>query len=131
MRNINHELIKQADIDHAVSRYVDYYVTDADATFYDYSETKNVVAYGVVLDIFERINTEISDRGITKLSIPGTGMVNIEEKRALKRELHRRLLAAISIMIEKAEDEGYELDEDHEDYVYANYVIRSHRSTVL
>lgn len=131
MRNINHELIKQGDIDHAVKRYVDYYVTDADATFYDYSETKNVVAYGVVLDIFERINTDISDRGMVKLSIQGTGMINVEEKKALKRELHRRLLTAVQIMVEKAEVENYTLDEDHEDYVYANYVIEGTRNPVI
>lgn len=115
-RPINPDLIKQVDIDAARKRYVDYYVTDADDDFYAYSETENVIAYGVAFDLFERIDKDLSDRGVVKLSIQGVAPVQGDEKRALKRDIYKRLLIAMETMIDKADDEGYTIDNEDEIY---------------
>lgn len=115
-RPINPDLIKQVDIDAARKRYVDYYVTDADDDFYAYSETDNVIAYGVAFDLFERIDKDLSDRGVVKLSIQGVAPVQGDEKKALKRDIYKRLLIAMETMIEKADDEGYTIDNEDEIY---------------
>lgn len=115
-RPINPDLIKQVDIDAAQKRYVDYYVTDADDDFYAYSETENVIAYGVAFDLFERIDKDLSDRGVVKLSIQGVAPVQGDEKRALKRDIYKRLLIAMETMIDKADDEGYTIDNEDEIY---------------
>lgn len=115
-RPINPDLIKQVDIDAARKRYVDYYVTDADDDFYAYSETDNVIAYGVAFDLFERIDKDLSDRGVVKLSIQGVAPVQGDEKKALKRDIYKRLLIAMETMIDKADNEGYTIDNEDEIY---------------
>ena len=119
-RGLSPDLITDADIDQATTTYVYRYFSDYDADLLELSEVKLVIAYGVAFDILERIDVEVTDRGITRLNINGTGIANDVDKTALKRSYYSRLMRAIQTMIEAGEDDGYTAQ--NEDEVYMNVV---------
>jgi hypothetical protein len=67
-----------------------------------YEETddyyKNVVAYGVIVNIWERINTEITDRGVVQMISQGAQNQSWEDKQKSKQEYVRTLEQYIALM---------------------------------
>ena len=129
VRPIDPELITDGDISQATRTYVERYVTDSDATFLAMTAAKQVIAYGVAFDLFDRIDLTISDRGIYKLSIEGTAQVNDIDKMKLRGAMYRRLINAMEYMLDVAEDEGYTVE--NEDEVGLNIVSSKSTSTSL
>lgn len=129
LRPIDSGLIKAVDIARSARKYVVRYVEGVDDDLYDLDEVKQVVANGVVFNIFERLATDITDRGLVKLSIEGVGMITESEKRALKRELYKNLILDIETMLDKAEEEGYTTV--NTDEVNVNTVTRNSNNDVV
>ena len=128
-RPIDPELISTGDINQATRTYVNRYIADVDNAFLALSATKDVIAYGVAFDLFDRIDLTISDRGIYKLSIEGTAPVNDIDKMKLRGAMYRRLIQAMRYMIERAEEEGYTTRNESE--VGLNIVSSKSTSTSL
>ena len=90
-RDLSTDNIKQGDIDVAAAMYADGYVETDD--YY-----KNVVAYGVIVNIWERINTEITDRGVVQMMSQGAQNPSWEDKQKAKQEYVRTLEQYIALM---------------------------------
>ena len=90
-RSITTDNIKQSDIDVAAAMYADGYEETDD--YY-----KNVVAYGVIVNIWERINTEITDRGVVQMMSQGAQNPSWEDKQKSKQEYVRTLEQYIALM---------------------------------
>ena len=123
--------IKQADIDVAKDRYVDGYVKDVTAgTFYD-TYCKPVIAFGVAVDIFDRIATEVTDRGVVAFNSQGAAILAPDNKKWAKREFARQRDYLIKLMIDNAEAAGFELVDDtltvEPIYSYTNATSRRNR----
>ena len=117
-RNIATGHITQADIDVATREYVTKYITptSATSTFYT-SYVHPVIAFGVACDIFNRISSEITDRGVVEMLSDGARVMDAEGKRRTLGEYEATRDKLIEIMVEEAEDEGltlvYEDDVEH------------------
>jgi hypothetical protein len=116
-RNLQVGHIKEADIQAARKRYVTSYIDDAALTAtFEAAYVKPVIAFGVAVDIFDRLATEITDRGVVSFTSQGAAIVNREDKRATKREFARQRDTFIEMMTEAADDEGitvhYPVDEN-------------------
>jgi len=90
-RSITTDNIKQSDIDVAAAMYAEGYEETDD--YY-----KNVVAYGVIVNIWERINTEITDRGVVQMMSQGAQNQSWEDKQKSKQEYVRTLEQYIALM---------------------------------
>ena len=90
-RDLSTDNIKQGDIDVAAAMYAEGYVETDD--YY-----KNVVAYGVIVNIWERINTEITDRGVVEMLSQGASNPGLETKQKAKQEYVRTLEQYIALM---------------------------------
>jgi hypothetical protein len=101
-RNISEEHIKATDITLARARYVTAYITgtiDETGTFYtDY--VKPVIAFGVAVDIFDRLASNITDRGIVMAQTQGMAIMDREGKAMLKDEYRRTLNSLIRLMLD-------------------------------
>ena len=109
-RNISTEHITDADIDVAVSMYVDAYVddvTDASSIYDDY--VKPVIAYGVAVNIFDRVASEITDRGVVQMVTDGATVISDTSKAAMKREYVMTLNQLIKKMVDAADDADMDL----------------------
>ena len=101
-RNISAEHIKTADIDLATQRYVTNYITGTvatDTTFYT-NYVKPVIAYGVAVDIFDRLAANITDRGIVMAQTQGMAIMDRENKAMLKNEYRKTLNSLIRLMLD-------------------------------
>ena len=131
-RNLQASHIKQADIDIAKDRYVDAYIQSATAgTFYN-KYCKPVIAFGVAVDIFDRIATEVTDRGVVAFNSQGAAILAPDNKRMTKREFARQRDYLIKLMIDNAEDAGFTLvDEDLTvEPIYTYYDETSRRNRI-
>jgi len=107
-RNISEDHILDTDISTAVAKYVTPYVTspiDVDGSFYD-NYVKKVISFGVIVDIWNRIAFEITDRGIVQMHMQGAGAINEQNKTLLKAEYSNTLNTLIEIMVAAAVDAG-------------------------
>jgi hypothetical protein len=72
-RTIREGQIKASDISLARAKYVNTYLTgtiDETSTFYA-NYVKPVIAYGVIVDIWDRISVEVTDRGVQQMLAQG------------------------------------------------------------
>jgi DNA-binding transcriptional regulator YhcF (GntR family) len=102
-RNISEDHFLPSDIKMAKSQYVDSYISgyDEDSIFYiDYC--RPVVAYGVVVNTFHRLSSEISDRGIVEMVSDGSRLMDREGKAAILREYEMMLQELIDTMLTNA-----------------------------
>jgi len=90
-RDLSTDNIKQSDIDVAAAMYAEGYEETDD--YY-----KNVVAYGVIVNIWERINTEITNRGVVQMMSQGAQNQSWEDKQKSKQEYVRTLEQYIALM---------------------------------
>jgi hypothetical protein len=110
-RNISEDHILDTDISTAVAKYVTPYVTspiDVDGSFYD-NYVKKVISFGVIVDIWNRIAFEITDRGIVQMQMQGAGAINEQNKTLLKAEYSNTLNTLIEIMVAAAVDAGLDV----------------------
>jgi hypothetical protein len=112
-RNLSVDHITQADIDLSKYKYVDGYVTGYDETS-DFYEVycKPVIAYGVAVDIFYRIASEVTDRGVVSFTQQGTAILAPDTRKWTHREYARTRDYLIKKMLEEAKSEGIELVDD-------------------
>jgi hypothetical protein len=138
-------LIKSADIEASEynrirtalgSDFYDTVVADAVtyATITGY--LKKALSYFVVADIIERINTEISDRGLFGLTADSTRAATRDDVSAVKRELLRQGNGFLSMAIGWAEDNSEtdytsNMTESETDYTYPMAFSNTARNTRL
>lgn len=108
-RNLSTSHIKTSDIAVAQKMYVDAYITDAPTTgtgalYVDY--IKPVIAYGVAVNTFERIASEITDRGIVDQSPEGARIIDVAGRSKLRNEFQLMLDNLIDMMVEEADEAG-------------------------
>lgn len=106
-RNMSELHFKTADITQAQDMYVDEYVAEYDesSTFFT-TYCKPVIAYGCAINCFERIASEITDRGVVDMISNGASRIDPINKAALKSELRRTLTRHIKLMMDAAELAG-------------------------
>ena len=129
-RNLDVKHIKQADIDVATRNYVAKYIipTSATSSFY-VSYVYPVIAFGVACDVFHRIATEITDRGVVEMLSDGARVMDSEGKRRTLGEYEATRDNLIEIMVEKAEETGLTLVHDDAAYCPVGYseIPNTHR----
>jgi protein-tyrosine-phosphatase len=94
-RNIDEKHFQESDIVLAKLRYVDAYadgLTESDAY------VKDVIAYGVAVDCWERVASEITDRGMVQATLQGGFALQQERSQELKQEYRDKLNALIKLM---------------------------------
>lgn len=106
-RNVSESHITDADISVAVAMYVDAYVLDVTdlSTIYA-AYVKPVIAYGVAFNVFDRIASEITDRGVVQMVTEGATVISDQAKLAMKREYASTLNSLIRLMVDAAEVAG-------------------------
>jgi len=110
-RNLDEKHIKASDIAIAQKRYVDAYISgyeeggEGGNDFFD-NYCKPVIAYGVVVDIFHRIATEVTDRGVVVFDTTGARSLSGEQLQAVKNEYATQRNYLIQSMVAEAEVEG-------------------------
>lgn len=106
-RNISTDHVLQSDIDTAKLRYVDAYIEDYDSESAFYADyCKPVIAYGVATDIINRIDMELTDRGVQRFDAQGATTPDNEAKFKLKREYARKRDKAIETMVMEAKQQA-------------------------
>jgi hypothetical protein len=109
-RNLQAGHIKDADIEAARYRYVSQYIDDTNLTAtFEAAYVKPVIAFGVAVDVFDRLATEITDRGVVSFTSQGAAIVNREDKQATKREFAMQRDTFIELMTIAAADEDIEV----------------------
>ena len=85
--------------------YVDAYINDVTSasTYYD-DFVKPVIAYGVIVNIFNRIATEITDRGIVQMVNDGAQSLDTESKNRTLNEYQMQLNHLIELMVDEADE---------------------------
>ena len=90
-RNLDESHIKDSDIAISAKMYADG-LSESD----DY--VKEVIAYGVIINIWERISTELTDRGIVQMVSQGATLPSWETSQRAKQEYVRTLEQLIGLM---------------------------------
>jgi len=109
-RNLQAAHIKDADIEAARYRYVSQYIDDTNLTAtFEAAYVKPVIAFGVAVDVFDRLATEVTDRGVVAFTSQGAAIVNREDKQATKREFAMQRDTFIELMTIAAADEDIEV----------------------
>ena len=105
-RNLSTDHILDSDIDVAKKMYVDAYIDDVtyETTYYD-DYVKPVIAFGVIVNIFNRIATEITDRGIVQMVNEGAQGLSDQSKVKTLNEYQLQLNHLIELMTDQADDE--------------------------
>ena len=98
-RNVSEQHILASDITVATKRYVDAYIQDysTSGTYYD-TYIKPVIAHGTIVDIWERLANEITDRGMVKMLSQGAANTSTDEKQQLRNEMQAKLNDLIELM---------------------------------
>ena len=112
-RDVSIEHILDTDISVAFDRYVTAYVddvTDASSIYDDY--VKPVIAFGVAVNIFNRLSAEITDRGVVAMVTDGATVLDADSKLRTLSEYKDTLNTLIKLMCEAAEDAGMTLVDD-------------------
>jgi len=109
-RNVSEDHILDADVSVAVAQYVDAYIigVTSDSAIYD-DYVKPVIAFGVAVNIFNRIAAEITDRGVVAMVSEGATVLDADSKQRTLDEYADTLNSLIAKMIEAADDEGMDL----------------------
>jgi len=104
-RNLSTDHILQTDIEIAKDMYVDAYLDDItyESTIYD-TYVKPVIAFGVIVNIFFRVASEITDRGVVAMVSEGANGLDQESKLSLLGEIKMTLSKLIERMIAAAEE---------------------------
>jgi len=104
-RNLSTDHILQTDIEIAKDMYVDAYLDDItyESTIYD-DYVKPVIAFGVIVNIFFRVASEITDRGVVAMVSEGANGLDQESKLSLLGEIKMTLSKLIERMIAAAEE---------------------------
>lgn len=98
-RTIRDGQIKDSDISLARDKYVSVYlsgVIDEQSAFY-INYVKPVIAYGVIVDIWNRISVEVTDRGVHQMLAQGATHLQDASDRAL-RSYSMKLNELITLM---------------------------------
>ena len=104
-RNLGVEHIKTTDIAISKFRYVDTYISGYSAgTYYD-DFVKPVIAYGVAVDIFERLAATISDKGVVRLIGDGAVIYDRDGLAKTKKEFAEVRDNLIELMTANAPNE--------------------------
>ena len=112
-RNISEDLIKDADVTSSIRKFVLPYlgsVPDVTGTLY-MTYVKPVIAYGVAWLVFDKISTEVSDRGVVALLSSGATLPNQETKLASKNAIMTTLQQLIDQMCEQASVDTIEMND--------------------
>ena len=106
-RNVSELHFKTSDITLAQYKYVDGYIEgySETSTFFT-TYCKPVIAYGCAVDCWERIASEVTDRGIVDMVTQGATRIDPNNKAALKSEYSKTLSKLIEIMVIEAESES-------------------------
>lgn len=98
-RNVSEQHILTSDITVATKRYVDTYISgySTSGTYYT-TYIEPVIAHGVIVDIWERLSAEITDRGMVKMLSQGAANSSREEKQDLRNEMQSKLNDLIKLM---------------------------------
>jgi hypothetical protein len=91
-RNLDAAHIKQGDVDQAKSMYVAAYIdpVPAESSTFFTTYCSPVVAYGTIVNVWHRIATEVTDRGVVQMLSQGATQNNDASMRALAE--HRETL---------------------------------------
>ncbi len=109
-RNVSTDHITDSDVEVAVAMYVDSYVDDVTSSSAIYDDyVKPVIAYGVAVNIFDRIASEITDRGVVQMVTDGAAVVSTDAKSAMKKEYTMTLNQLIKKMVTQADDAEMDL----------------------
>lgn len=127
-RNVSVEHFTQTDINTAVWKYVRGYlgtelyaaIVDDLVTYEDFIKDyiKPVLAYGIVCDSFNRMASEVSDRGVVSLLSEGATIMDSDNRARTKDEFISVLVVLLEKMITHCEEEksdGNSLFTDYED----------------
>jgi hypothetical protein len=106
-RNIDVKHFKESDIVIAKARYVDAYADDLDESD---EYVKDVIAYGVAVDCWERVASEITDRGLVQASLEGAFTLQQERSQVLKQEYRNTLNRLINLMLVAAGEDKVDVD---------------------
>lgn len=99
-RDISELHFKASDILLAQAQYVDAYIESySEASTYFTTYCKPVIAYGVAVNVWERIAAEITDRGIVDMVTNGATRIDSVNKLALKSEYATTLNSLIELMV--------------------------------
>ena len=128
-RNISDDHIRDADILKAEWDYIRAYVGSDlydlvkanalsvyDAFIAEY--VKPVLAYGVVFNIFERITSEISDRGVVQMLSEGATVMDAESRNRAKQEILESLVMHLERMVDYLDETTDALFSEYEDQEY-------------
>ena len=113
-RNVSTDHILDADLAVAAERYVSAYIADTvdvTSSFYE-NYVKPVIAFGVAVDVMDRIAVEITDRGVVGMINNGAQIASDTSKSAIKREYQTQLNTLLKLMCDAAVTEGLELVND-------------------
>lgn len=103
-RNLNTGHISTTDIAIAKRNYVDKYILGYDEGDDFYTDfVKPVIAFGVATDVFNRIATEITDRGVVRMTPEGAQVVGSDEMSKTLREFEKQRDSLIEMMCDEAD----------------------------
>ena len=112
-RNISEDLIKDADVTSSIRKFVLPYlgeVPDVTGTLYT-TYVKPVIAYGVAWLIFDKLSTEVTDRGVVAMLSTGSTLPNQETRLASKNAIMVTLQQLIDQMCEQADEDVIEMND--------------------
>lgn len=128
-RNVSPDHIRTTDIQVAEWEYVRGYIgadlyalvkenkDNAYDSFID-EYVKPVLSYGVVFNIFERLTSEISDRGVVQMLSEGATVMDAESRFRSKQEFLNSLVVYLEIMTKYLDDSDDAKFADYEDQGY-------------
>ena len=121
-RNIDEGHILNSDIAVAVKNYVDAYVDGLDDTSEIYDDyVKPVIAFGVAVNIYNRIASEITDRGVVQMVSEGATTLDADSKLKTLNEFKATLNDLIELMTVAASAAGFDLVYDSEEFDLVGY----------
>ena len=103
-RNISTDLIKDTDITSAIRKFVLPYLgtlPDVDGALY-MTYVKPVIAYGVAWLVFDKLSTEVTDRGVVAMLSNGATLPQAEVRLASKNAIMTTLQELIDQMVEES-----------------------------
>ena len=112
-RNISEDLIKDADVTSSIRKFVLPYlgsVPDVTGTLY-MTYVKPVIAYGVAWLVFDKLSTEVTDRGVVAMLSTGATLPQAETRLASKNAIMETLQQLIDQMCEQAGEDVIEMND--------------------
>ena len=112
-RNITEDLIKDSDVTSSIRKFVLPHlgsVPDVTGTLYT-TYVKPVIAYGVAWLIFDKLSTEVTDRGVVAMLSTGATLPQAETRLASKNAIMTTLQQLIDQMCEQADEDVIEMND--------------------